>query len=83
MATAFFGGSAAPPHHRSEKTLSCRMKKSAGSVASSLPQDCPMQLMFGAARFWRRGLSASRGFGFRIKPRGDYFLRHYACGTSV
>ena len=29
-----------------------------------------MQLMFGAARFWRPGLSASRSKGFRITPHG-------------
>jgi hypothetical protein len=26
--------------------------------------------MFGAARFWRSGLSVSRSFGFHITPRG-------------
>jgi hypothetical protein len=29
-----------------------------------------MTLMFGVARFWRPGLTASAGFGFRITPRG-------------
>jgi hypothetical protein len=29
-----------------------------------------MTLMFGAARCWRPGSSASLGFGFRITPRG-------------
>jgi hypothetical protein len=65
-AAAFFP----PPRIRREKASSCRKKIRANSAASSLPQDCLMQLMFGAARFWRPGLSASRSKGFRVTSRG-------------
>jgi hypothetical protein len=37
--------------------------------AFSLPQDSPVQLMFGAARFGEPALSASRGLGFHIALR--------------
>jgi hypothetical protein len=38
-------------------------------VAFSLPQDSPVQLMFGAVRFGESASSASRGLGFHIVPR--------------
>jgi hypothetical protein len=66
MAGAFFS----PPRIRREKAGPCRKKNRANSVAASSPQHCLMQLMFGAARFWRPALSASLGFGFRITARG-------------
>jgi len=46
------------------------MKNARRSFAFGSSQRNRMTLMFGAARFWRRGLSASRSFGFRITPRG-------------
>jgi hypothetical protein len=46
------------------------MKKACRSFAFGSSQRNRMTLMFGAARFWRPGLSASHGFGFRITPRG-------------
>jgi hypothetical protein len=66
MAAAFF----APPRIRREKAGSCRMKKTRRSFAFGSPQRNRMTLMFGAARFWRPGLSASRAKGFRVTPRG-------------
>jgi hypothetical protein len=45
------------------------MKKPRRSFAFGSSQRNRMTLMFGAARFCRPGLSASRSFGFRIKPR--------------
>jgi hypothetical protein len=38
-------------------------------LASSLPQDSSVQLMFGAARFDEPALSTSRALGFHIAPR--------------
>jgi hypothetical protein len=46
------------------------MKKTRRSFAFGSSQRNRMTLMFGAARSWRHGLSASPGFGFRITPRG-------------
>jgi hypothetical protein len=46
------------------------MKKTRRSFAFGSSQRNRMALMFGAARFWRAGLSASRSFGFRIASRG-------------
>jgi hypothetical protein len=46
------------------------MKKARRSFAVGSSQRNRMTLMFGAARCWRPGLSASRSFGFRIEPRG-------------
>jgi hypothetical protein len=66
MAAAFFS----LPRIRREKASSCRMKKTRRSFAFGSSQRYLMTLMFGAARFWRSGLSASCGFGFRITPRG-------------
>jgi hypothetical protein len=47
-----------------------RQEKRANGFAFSLPQDSSVQLMFGAADFSDRSLSASRSLGFRITPRG-------------
>jgi hypothetical protein len=66
VAAAFFS----PPRIRREKAGSCRMKKPRRSFAVGSSQRNRMTLMFGAARFWRPGLSASRSFGFCITPRG-------------
>jgi hypothetical protein len=66
-----FSRNRSPPCIRREKTPPCRKRK---MLASSLPQDSPAQLMFGAARFGEPGLRSSRGFGFRIAPRGRYSL---------
>jgi hypothetical protein len=60
-----------PPRIRREKAGSCRMKKARRSFAFGSSQRNRMTLMFGAARFWRPGLNASRSFGFRITPRGE------------
>jgi hypothetical protein len=46
------------------------MKKARRNFAFGSSQRNRMTLMFGAARFWRPGLNASPGFGFRITPRG-------------
>jgi hypothetical protein len=46
------------------------MKKTRRSFAFGSSQRYRMTLMFSAARSWRPGLNASRGFGFRITPRG-------------
>jgi hypothetical protein len=59
-----------PSRIRREKAGSCRMKKARRSFAFGSSQRNRMTLMFGAARFLRPGLSASRSFGFRITPRG-------------
>jgi hypothetical protein len=61
---------ASPSRIRREKAGSCRMKKACRSFAFGSSQRNRMALMFGAARFWRRGLSASRAKEFRITPRG-------------
>jgi hypothetical protein len=66
MAAAFFS----PPRIRREKASSCRMKKTRRSFAFGSSQRNRMTLMFGAARFWRPGISASRSKGFRVTPRG-------------
>jgi hypothetical protein len=59
-----------PSRIRREKAGSCRMKKARRGFAFGSSQRNRMTLMFGAARFWRRGLNTSPGFGFRITPRG-------------
>jgi hypothetical protein len=46
------------------------MKKARRSFAFGSSQRNRMTLMFGAAGFWRPGLSASCATGFRIAPRG-------------
>jgi hypothetical protein len=51
-------------------------EKSAGSVAFSLPQDSSLQLMFGAACYGEQALSASRGFEFCARPRGNRASAH-------
>jgi hypothetical protein len=80
------------PQHRSpsrirrEKAGSCRMKKTRRAFAFGSSQRNRMTLMFGAARFRRSGLSASRGFGFRITPRGvraaPHRLMRHKCFTQ-
>jgi hypothetical protein len=44
------------------------MKNARRSFAFGSSQRNRMTLMFGAARFWRPDLNASRSFGFRITP---------------
>jgi hypothetical protein len=65
------GFTAAAPRHASaaKKILPLPQEK---LVASSLPQDSSAQLMFGAAGFGEPALSASRGLGFHIAPRGGH-----------
>jgi hypothetical protein len=63
-------GIPSPSRIRREKAGSCRMKKTCRGFAIGSSQRNRMTLMFGAACFWRSGLSASRSFGFRIVPRG-------------
>jgi hypothetical protein len=58
-----------PSRIRREKASPCR-KKTRRIFAFGSSQRNRMTLMFGAARFWRPGLRASRSFGFRITPRG-------------
>jgi hypothetical protein len=59
-----------PSRIRREKAGSCRMKKTRRGFAFGSSQRNRMTLMFGAGRFSRPGLSASRSFGFRITPHG-------------
>jgi hypothetical protein len=70
-----------PSRIRREKAGSCRMKKPRLDFAFGSSQRNRMTLMFGAARLWRPGVSASRSFGFRIMPCGmrvapRRFMRH-------
>jgi hypothetical protein len=66
------------------KTYSpCRKKICAGAVASSLPQDSAVQLMFGAAGLGEAALSTSRDVRFRITARGDRAARRRTCRTSA
>jgi hypothetical protein len=51
------------------------MKKTRRSFAFGSSQRYRMTLMFGAARFWRPGLSASRCMEFRVAPRGIHAAR--------
>jgi hypothetical protein len=67
-----FHGTARRHAPAAKKYLLCRKKNCAESVAFSLPQDSHKQLMFGAARFGEPVLSASRGLGFHIAPRGGH-----------
>jgi hypothetical protein len=56
--------------HRPRKRRRLPHEKTRRSFAASSSQRDHMTLMFGAARFWRPGLSASRSFGFCISARG-------------
>jgi hypothetical protein len=56
--------------HPPRKSQVLPHEKKRRSFAAGSPQRNRMTLMFGAARLWRSGLSASRSFGFRITPRG-------------
>ncbi|MEA2819712.1 MAG: hypothetical protein QOJ86_1716 [Bradyrhizobium sp.] len=65
-----------PSRIRREKTSSCRMKIPRRGFAFGSSQRNRMTLTFGAARFWRPGLSTSPGFRFCITQRG---MRAAAC----
>jgi hypothetical protein len=68
MATAFFTELLAATHSP-RKNLALPQEK---LRAFSLPQDLPVQLMFGAARFCEPVLTVSHSLGFYIVPRrGD------------
>jgi hypothetical protein len=71
-----------PSRIRREKASSCRMKNPRRGFASSSSQRNRMTLVFGTARFWRPGLNASPGSGFRITPRGMRAAPRRSCGTS-
>jgi hypothetical protein len=65
------GGRSIPRRHSSPpKSLVLPHEKTRRSFAFGSSQRNRMTLMFGAGRFWRPGLSASRSFRFRITPRG-------------
>jgi hypothetical protein len=69
MATAFFAEPLAATHPPRKNTRSAARKNAQTLVASSLPQDSLVQLMFGAAGFGESASSASRSLGFHIAPR--------------
>lgn len=69
MASAFFTELLAATYPPRKNTCFAARKIARIPVAFSLPQDLPVQLMFGAARFGEPALSASRGLRFHIAPR--------------
>jgi hypothetical protein len=69
MAAAFSPELLAATHPPRKNTRFAARKIARTFVASSLPQDSQVQLMFGAARFGEPALSASRSLGFHIVPR--------------
>jgi hypothetical protein len=66
MAAGFFLAATHPPR----KSQLLPHEKARRSFAFGSSQRYRMTLMFGAARFWRPGLSVSRSKGFRITSRG-------------
>jgi hypothetical protein len=62
--------------HPPRKSRLLPHEKTRRSFAFGSSQRNRKTAMFGAARFWRPGLSASRSFGFRITPRGIRVAPH-------